>query len=255
MRSRHDDEALLELASPASPPRVASRARSSSSVARVLDCSVSETNEYSGIERRGEQLLLERLQPREVGAERHDTEVGLVPEHRDAQRLVAVGFERRDGVDDPLRRARARARPARDRRGSRGAGRPNRPTVSPVPRPARLGGGGFGSVACRRRRRGRRAAELQVGHLVGGRRLDVRRRRRSRTRSIDHRIVLPARTACPCAAAAAGRPRRSRRRPGARRRSTHASRRAVATHASACRCRARSTATPGTLGRALGRSR
>ena len=46
--------------------------------------------------------MLERLEPGEVGPERHHAEVGLVAEHRDAQRLVAVGLERRDRVDDAL---------------------------------------------------------------------------------------------------------------------------------------------------------
>ena len=59
-----------------------------------------------GHERRGEQLLLERLEPGEVGPERDHTEIRLVAEHRDAERLVTVGFERRDRVDDALRRAR-----------------------------------------------------------------------------------------------------------------------------------------------------
>ena len=104
MRSRQTTS-RSSAASPVSPSSRSRRARSSSSVEVYSDCSVSETNEYSGIERGREQLLLERLQAREVGAERHDTEVGLVPEHRDAQRLVAVGFERRDRVDDPLGRA------------------------------------------------------------------------------------------------------------------------------------------------------
>ena len=64
-----------------------------------------------GHERRGEQLLLERLEPGEVGPERDHTEIGLVAEHRDAERLVTVGFERRDRVDDALRRARLALRP------------------------------------------------------------------------------------------------------------------------------------------------
>ena len=36
--------------------------------------------------------MLERLEPGEIGAERHHAEVGLVAEHREQQRLVAVGL-------------------------------------------------------------------------------------------------------------------------------------------------------------------
>ena len=54
------------------------------------------------LERRAEQLGLERLEPREIRAERHHAEVGLVPEHRHAHGLMPVGFERRDRIGDAL---------------------------------------------------------------------------------------------------------------------------------------------------------
>src|SRR5438128_556201 len=56
------------------------------------------------LERRAEQLRLKRLEPREIGAEHHHAEVGLVAEHRHAHGLVPVGLERHDGIDDALAR-------------------------------------------------------------------------------------------------------------------------------------------------------
>ena len=55
-----------------------------------------------GHQRRREQLALEALQSGEVGSERDHAEVGFVPEHRQRQRLVAVGFECGERVADVL---------------------------------------------------------------------------------------------------------------------------------------------------------
>ena len=114
-------------------PPPASRARSSSSVAPYSDSSVSDTYDHTGIERRAEQLGLERLEPGEVGPERHDPEIGLVAEHRHAH---APGARRPRATRPRRRRAcrlRDRVRRGRGRPGSRGAGRPNRSTASPGP--------------------------------------------------------------------------------------------------------------------------
>ena len=59
------------------------------------DSSVSDTYESTSASGVAAQLVLERLEPGEIGAERHHPEVGLVAEHREQQRLVAVGLERR----------------------------------------------------------------------------------------------------------------------------------------------------------------
>ena len=57
-------------------------------------------------ERRREQLLLKALEPREIGTERDDAEIGFVTEHRHAHRLMTVGFECGDGFGDVLARGR-----------------------------------------------------------------------------------------------------------------------------------------------------
>src|SRR5439155_6036867 len=48
-------------------------------------------------------VLLEDLEARQIGSQGEDPELGLVPEHHERQRLMAVGFERRHGVEDPFR--------------------------------------------------------------------------------------------------------------------------------------------------------
>ena len=71
-------------------------------------------------ERRREQVAVERLQPREVGAEQQQAEVGSLAEHRERQDLlVGLGLERRDqglglGGRDGLSRRRDGEREVQD---------------------------------------------------------------------------------------------------------------------------------------------
>ncbi len=61
-------------------------------------------------ERRGRQLVLERLEPGQIGAERHHPEVGLVAEHGEHEGLVTVVDERLHRVGDALPGLRIRLR-------------------------------------------------------------------------------------------------------------------------------------------------
>ena len=105
MRSRQA-ASRASAAGPARPSSDSSRARSSSSVERVLGQLGERDVRVDELERRAAELVLELLQPGEVGTEHHHAEVGLVPEHREQQRLVAVVDERLHRVDDPLARLR-----------------------------------------------------------------------------------------------------------------------------------------------------
>ena len=134
MRSRHTARRCFELGAGRAPPRVARRARSSSSVAPYSDCSVSDTYEHTGSSGAASSSFWKRCNRARSGPSAMTPRSALCPSIAIAQRLVPVGLERGERVDDVLRRARDRARRARDRRGSRGAEHPNRSTASPIPR-------------------------------------------------------------------------------------------------------------------------
>ncbi len=51
-----------------------------------------------GLERRRQQLGLEALEACEIGTQSDDTEIGLVPQHRQRDALVTIGLERGERV-------------------------------------------------------------------------------------------------------------------------------------------------------------
>ena len=91
-------------------PRLAHLGRHALRVLRHLG----ERHEGIGdLQARGVQLGLQLLQSPQVGAQRHEPEVGLVPEHRERHDLMVVGLTRLHRRRD-RRRIRAGGRPAEE---------------------------------------------------------------------------------------------------------------------------------------------
>ena len=100
-------QARLELAG-VGDPLLVTESRPLVGLGRAVLRQLGQREVRPGRDERGlSDFVLERLQPGEVGPERHDPEVGLVPEDGEAQDLVrAVGDEPIDGVEHALGRPR-----------------------------------------------------------------------------------------------------------------------------------------------------